>query len=104
MFCLTETWLNPHHYILDLQDYCYKNEPRLKRKGGGVAVIYGNIFRISEKSSFKYNYFEVLVLNINLSSVNYKLCLTFVLATVYRPTGHRLYQRTRITEQSNLRL
>jgi len=30
----------------------------------------------------------LLVLNVTLSSVNDKSCLTFVLATVYRPPGH----------------
>ena len=88
--CLTETWLKPDNYITlnesTPQDYCYKHEPRLKGKGGGVAVIYSNIFRITEKSSFKYNYFEVFVLNATLSSVNDKSHLTFVLATGHQGT------------------
>ena len=70
------------------QDYCYKHEPRLKRKGGGVAVIYSNIFKTTKKSSFEYNSFEVLVLNVTISSINDKSRLRFVLATVYRPPGH----------------
>jgi len=83
---LTETWLKPDDYInlneSTPQDYYYKHEPCLKGKGGGVAVIYSNIFRIAEKSSIKYNSLEVLVLIITLSSVNDKPCLRFVLATV----------------------
>ena len=70
VLCLTETWLKPNDYITinesTTQDYCYKHEPLLKRKGGGVAVIYSNIFKTTKKSSFKYNYFEVLVLNVNI--------------------------------------
>ena len=92
VLCLTETWLKPNDYITlnesTPQDYGYKHEPLLKGKGGGVAVIYSNIFRIAKKSIFKYNYFEVLVLNVTIYSVNDKSRLRFVLATVYRPPGH----------------
>ncbi len=61
-------------------------------KGGGIATIYSNIFSISQRSGFKYNYFAVAVLNIMLSSVtsvNDKSLLTFVLGTAYRPPGHQ---------------
>ncbi|XP_067305539.1 uncharacterized protein [Pseudorasbora parva] len=92
VLCLTETWLKPDDYITlnecTPRDYCYKHEPRLKGKGGGVAVIYNTILLIGPKSSFKYNSFEVLVLYVTLCSVNDKSLLTFVLATVYRPPGH----------------
>ncbi len=39
---LTETWLKQDEYIIlneTPQDYCYKNEPRPKGKGGGVFFI-----------------------------------------------------------------
>ncbi len=49
------------------QDCCYKNEPRPKGKGGGVATIYSNTLSISQKTGFKYNSFEVMVLYITLS-------------------------------------
>ena len=92
VLCLTETWVKPDNYITlnesTPQDYCYKHEARLKGKGVGTAVIYSNIFRITEKSSFKYTYFEVLLLNVTIYSVNDKSHLRFVLATVYRPPGH----------------
>jgi len=46
MFCLTESWLKADDYISFNEstpnDYCYKNEPHLKGKGGGVAVFYSN--------------------------------------------------------------
>ncbi len=68
---LTETWLKPDEYIIlnesTPQDYCYKNEPRPKGKGGCVATIYTNTLSISQKTGFKYNYFEVMVLHITLS-------------------------------------
>ncbi len=64
VLCLTETWLKPVEYIIlnqsTPQDYCYKNEPRPKGKGGGVATIYSNILSISLKTGFKYNSFEVI--------------------------------------------
>ncbi len=95
LLCLTETWLKPDEYIIlnesTPQDYSYKNEPRPKGKGGGVATIYNNILSISQKTGFKYNSFEVMVLHIKLSrekSINDKSSVTFVLATVYRPPGH----------------
>ncbi len=56
-----ETWLKPDEYIIlnesTPQDYCYKNEPRPKGKGGGVVTIYRNILSISQKTGFKYNSF-----------------------------------------------
>ncbi len=95
VLCLTETGLKPDDCITlnesTPQDYCYKHEPRPKGKGGGVAIIYNNIFSISQRVGFKYNSFEVMVLHITLSretSVNDKPHMMFVLATVYRPPGH----------------
>ncbi len=91
----TETWLKPDEYITlnesTPQDYCYKNEPHPKGKGGGVATIYSNILSISQRAGFKYNSFEVMVLRTTLSRetrVNDKSPVMFVLATVYRPPGH----------------
>ncbi len=95
VLCLTETWLKPDEYIIlnesAPQDYCYKNEPRPKGKGRGAATIYSNTLSISQKTGFKYNFFEVMVLHITLSrekSINDKSPVMFVLATVYRPPGH----------------
>ncbi len=95
LLCLTETWLKPDEYITlnesTPQDYSYKNEPRPKGKGGGVATIYSNILSISQRAGFKYNSFEVMVLRITLSRetrVSDKSPVMFVLATVYRPPGH----------------
>ncbi len=94
LLCLTETWLKPDECIIlnesTPQDYCYKNELRPKGKGGGVATIY-SILSISQKTGFKYNFFEVMVLHLTLSrekSINDKSPVMFVLATVYRPPGH----------------
>ncbi|KAK9959266.1 hypothetical protein ABG768_009400, partial [Culter alburnus] len=85
VLCLTETWLKPDDYTTlnesSPQGYDYRHNPRQKGKGGGVAVIYSNIYSISQKS-FKYNSFETMVLYVTLCK------LTFVLATVYRPPGH----------------
>ncbi len=95
LLCLTETWLKPDEYITlnesTPQDHSYKNEPRPKGKGGGVATIYSNILSISQRAGFKYNSFEVMVLRITLSRetrVTDKSPVMFVLATVYRPPGH----------------
>ncbi len=88
VLCLTETWLKPDEYIIlnesAPKDYCYKNAKML-------ATIYSNTFSISQKTGFKYNSFEVMVLHIKLSrekGINDKSPVMFVLATVYRPPGH----------------
>ncbi len=99
VLCLTETCLKPDKYILlnesAPQDFCYKNEPRTNGIGVativGVATIYSNTLSISQKTGFKYNSFEVMVLHITLSrekSITDKSPVMFVLATVYRPPGH----------------
>ncbi len=95
VLCLTETWLKPDEYIIlnesAPQNHFYKNEPRLKDKGGGVATIYSNTLSISQKTGFKYNSFKVMVLHVTLSRekiINDKSPVMFVLATVYRPPGH----------------
>ncbi len=52
---LMETWLKPDEYIIlksTPQDYCYKNEPHPKGKGGGISTIYSNILSISQKTGF----------------------------------------------------
>ncbi len=90
MLSLTETWKKTDEYInlneSAPQDYCYKNKPHPKAKGGGVATIYSNTLSISQKTGFKYNSFEVMVLHITLSrekSINDKSPVMFVLATVH---------------------
>ncbi len=71
VLCLRETWIKPDEYIIlnesAPRDYCYKNEPCPKGKGGGVATIYSNALSISNKTGFKYNSFEVMMLHITLS-------------------------------------
>ncbi len=64
---------------------------RPEGKGGGVATIYINTLSISQKTGFKYNSFEVMVLHITLSRekrINDKFPVMLILATVYRPPGH----------------
>ncbi|MGZ1095521.1 endonuclease/exonuclease/phosphatase family protein, partial [Streptococcus thermophilus] len=54
VLCLTETWLKSEDYITlnesTPHDYRYKNEPRPKGKGGGVATIYSNTLSISQRT------------------------------------------------------
>ncbi|XP_056593208.1 uncharacterized protein LOC130412099 isoform X1 [Triplophysa dalaica] len=92
MLCLTETWLKPDDFITLNEsvphDYYYKHEPRLKGRGGGVAALYKNSFITSQKSNFKYNSFEVMVLHVSTPNTKDKTFLKFILAIVYRPPGH----------------
>ncbi len=82
VLCLTETWLKPDEHIL-----LNESAPQ------GVATIYSNTLSISQKTGFKYNSFEVMVLHITLSRekcIDDKSPVMFVLATAYRPPGHHL--------------
>ncbi len=54
VLCLTETWLNPDEYII------FKKSLKVLKS---VAKIYSNTLRISHKTGFKYNSFEVMVLH-----------------------------------------
>ncbi len=106
---LTETWLKPDEYIIlnesTPQDYCYKNELRPRGKGGGVATIYINILNVSQKTGFKYNSFEVMVLHITLSrekSINDKSlwCLYWLLYTGHQGIIQTLLKNVVIFYQS----
>ncbi len=94
--CLTETWLKPDEYII-LNKYprppkiTVTKMSRVQKRGMCFIAIYSNTLSISQKTGFKYNSYEVMVLHITLSrekSINYKSPVMFVLATVYRPPGH----------------
>ncbi len=71
VLCLTETWLKPDEYIILNESApkitVTKMKPHPKGKGEGVATIYSNTLRISQKTGFKNNSFEVMVLHITLS-------------------------------------
>ena len=91
VLCLTETWLKPNDYF-GLNEstppgYCYKHEPRLIGRGGGVATIYRDILNVTQKTGHRFNSFEVLVLNVTLLDLRKKSLLSLALATVYRPPG-----------------
>ncbi|XP_073702519.1 uncharacterized protein [Garra rufa] len=91
VLCLTETWLKPNDYIglneSTPPNYCYKHEPRQIGRGGGVATIYSDIFNVTQKTGYRFNSFEVLLLNVTLSDMQNKSLLSLALATVYRPPG-----------------
>ncbi len=67
------------------------NEKCSKGKGGGVATIYSNTLSISQKTGFKYNSFEVLVLHITLSrekSINDKPTVMFQIKSLLLSHHH----------------
>ncbi len=88
VLCLTETWLKPNDYIglneSTPPSYCYKHEPRQTGHGGGVATIYSDILNVTQKTGYRFNSFEILLLNVTLSDMQKK---SLALATVYRPPG-----------------
>ncbi len=91
VLCLTETWLKPNGYIglneSTPPSYCYKHEPRQTGRGGGVATIYSDILNVTQKTGYRFNSFEILLLNVTLSDMQNKSVLSLALATVYRPPG-----------------
>ncbi len=91
VLCLTETWLKPNDYIglneSTPPSYCYKHEPRQTGRGGGVATIYSDILNVTQKTGYKFNSFEILLLNVTLSDMQNKSVLSLALATVYKPPG-----------------
>ncbi len=91
ILCLTETWLKPNDYIglneSTPPSYCYKHEPRQTGRGGGVATLYSDILNVTQKTGYRFNSFEILMLNVTLSDMQKKSALSLALATVYRPPG-----------------
>ncbi len=68
-----------------LHQASYKHEPRQFGRGGGVATIYSDIFNVTQKTGYRFNTFEILLLNVTLSAMQKKSVLSLALATVYRP-------------------
>ncbi len=91
VLCLTETWLKTNDYFglneSTPPSYCYKHEPRETGRGGGVATIYSDILNVTQKTGYRFDSFEILMLNFKLSDKQNKSVLSLALATVYRPPG-----------------
>ncbi len=91
VLCLTETWLKTNDYFglneSTPPSYCYKHEPRETGRGGGVATIYSDILNVTQKTGYRFDSFEILMLNVTLSDKQNKSVLSLALATVYRPPG-----------------
>ncbi len=91
VLCLTETWLKINDYFglneCTPPSYCYKHEPRQTGRGGGVATIYSDILNVTQKTGYRFDSFEILMLNVKLSDKQNKSVLSLALATVYRPPG-----------------
>ncbi len=89
VLCLTETWLKTNdNFGLNEStppSYCYKQEPHQTDSGGGVATIYSDILNVTQKTGYRSNSFEILMLNVKLSGLQNKSVLSLALATVYRP-------------------
>ncbi len=89
VLCLTETWLKPNYYIglneSTPPSYCYKHEPCQTGRGGGVITIYRDILNVTQKTGYRFNSFEIFMLNVTLSDMENKSVLSLALATVYRP-------------------
>ena len=88
IFCLTETWLSHNgddDKIANMTPYGYKTKsfPREGRRGGGIAVIYRDIFnpyiRFNSQPAFEHSTFEAAEM-----AIDYKgTCKKFLI--IYRP-------------------
>ncbi len=67
--------------------YCYKHEPRQTGRGGGVTTIYSDILNVTQKKGYRFDSFEIHLLNVTLSDKQNKSVISLALATVYRPPG-----------------
>ncbi len=89
VLCLTETWLKTNDYFglneSTPPSYCYKHEPCQTGHGGVVATIYSDILNVTQKTGYRFNSFEILMLNDTLSDMQKKYILFPALASVYRP-------------------
>ncbi len=77
-----------HYFCLNEStppSYCYKHEPRQTGRGGGVATIYSDILNVTQKTGYRFDSFEIRMLNVTLSDKQNKSVLSLALATVYRP-------------------
>ncbi len=51
------------------------------------ATIYSDILNVTQKTGYRFDSFEILMLNVKLSDKQNKSVLSLALATVYRPPG-----------------
>lgn len=81
-FSLTETWQQPNDFS-QLNEatppgFVYSCQPRVTGRGGGLAIIYRESWKVSPVSVPLYQSFESLVIKLNGPS-------PIIVATVYRP-------------------
>lgn len=80
--CLTETWQQPHDFSQLNQSvppgFVYTCQPRASGRGGGLAILYNEKWKVSPMNVPLYESFESTVLQINGP-------VPTVVATVYRP-------------------
>ncbi len=63
-------------------NYCYKHEPRQTGRGGGGTTIYSDILNVTQKTGFRFNSFEILMLNVTLSYMQNKSVLSLWLLCI----------------------
>ncbi len=89
VLCLTETWLKPNGLNESTPpSYCYKHKPRQTGCGGGVTTIYSDILNVIQKTGYRFNSFEILLLNVTLSDMQNKSVLSLALAMCIDRQGH----------------
>ncbi len=71
-------------------------------RGGGVATIFSDILNVTQKTGYRFDSFEILMLNVTLSDKQNKSVLSLALGTVYRPPGHIqiFYKKLQIFSQT----
>ena len=86
ILCITETWLQPEDKFtasnVTPSGYSIVSNPRLIRRGGGVAAIIKSDLSCKRLTNICFSTFEALLVKISSSSKS------FAIGTIYRSPGH----------------
>ena len=81
-FCLTETWQQPNDFLHLNQaippGFVYSSQPQTSGRGGGLAILYNQNWKVSSITVPVYPSFESIALQIKSPTPT-------ILATIYRP-------------------
>ena len=84
LVCLTETWLAENDFSsignLCPPGYKFLNQPRVRGKGGGIALLYKSHLKVSKVDLKLFDSFECLYCLVQAPDIS-----TFALSIVYRP-------------------
>ena len=82
--CITETWVyegdTSIYSEIRNRGFKFLNQPRLRKKGGGVGILTKQNIKIQQTNVYPFNTFEHLLISCSLMSTNHK----YIFCTIYR--------------------